>query len=118
MTRHDIRHHNLTLLIQEFGTATALAEATEASEKYISQIISKTPLPSGNPRQVGNNLARRLEQAASKPEGWMDQDHSQLPAAGNGELSQIEAELLRHFRQASSAKRRAIMAVARLQTKA
>lgn len=114
MTRNDIRLTNLRILVGEYLTIAAVAEASGTSEKYLSQILNASPLPSGKPRQVGNNLARRLEEGCLKPVGWMDTDHRQSIALPGPSITPAEAELIRLYRCASTAKRRAMMAVARL----
>lgn len=115
MTREDIRRANLRKIVAEFKTAIALAEAAETNEKYISQIISGQPLPSGNLRNLGSALARRIEIAAGKEPGWMDYDHD------NGglvitrtDMQPDEADLLRLYRKASPAKKRMMLELGRL----
>lgn len=118
MSRHNIRLHNLRLLIEEFGSISALAEACGLNEKYLSNVKNENPLPSGKPRGVGNAAAVKLEQGASRPAGWMDIDHresSEKPAQGV-KLAPAEHDLITLFRAAGPQKRRAIMAVARLLT--
>jgi hypothetical protein len=108
----DIRRKNLQTLVKEFKTIAALAEISGTSEKYLSQILNCTKLPSGATRNVGNALARKLETGALRPPGWMDHDHEgEAPAP---RLSPPEEELLRCFRTGSKAKRTALLAVARL----
>lgn len=85
------------------------------SEKYLSQLLNKSPLPSGRARGVGNQAAERLESGAHKPPGWMDTNRTETPPEAPA-MTPAEAELLHLFRSAGKAKRRAIMAVARLIT--
>lgn len=76
-TISEIRHENLLTLIGEMGSADALAEAAGTSPVYLSQVKNKSPdSKTGKPRQIGDPMARRLEAAANKPEGWMDNIHS------------------------------------------
>lgn len=78
----DIRRENLKLAIRELGTAAAVAETTGTSQQYISQILNCTlDIKTGQPRAMGSKLARRVEAALSKPQGWMDQDHVGIDAA-------------------------------------
>ncbi|QRM19543.1 hypothetical protein GBK02_09085 [Dechloromonas sp. TW-R-39-2] len=115
MTRNDIRLTNLITLVAEHGSITSLAEAAGVSEKYLSQILTGTKLPSGRVRQVGNKIARSLESGSGRTTGWMDRDHtSQSVIVDEITLSPTEEELIRLFRAATAAKRRAMMAVARL----
>lgn len=79
----QIRLANLEALVRQFGTAEALAAAAETSPVYLSMLRNQKPDPkTGRPREVGTAMARRLERAAEKPPGWMDQAHDDLsPAA-------------------------------------
>ena len=86
----DIRHDNLLELIEEFGSAEALAEAADTSPVYLSQLRNKAPdSKTGKPRQIGDPLARKLEAAACKPVGWMDNVHH-WPAQVQTVLSVME----------------------------
>ncbi|MDD2663981.1 MAG: hypothetical protein PHD19_09490 [Dechloromonas sp.] len=114
MARKEIRLHNLRVLIDEYGTISALAEATGTSEKYISQLLHETPLPSGRSRAMGDALAEKIEAGCRKPKGWIDFDRRSAQPHEDGPLTAQEAELLRLFKAADKAQRRAIMAVARL----
>lgn len=78
MSLHDeIRYANLLLLINEAGSQIALASRCDTSEAYISQLYNKLPdSKTGNPKAVGNRLARKLEAGMHKPVNWMDLDHS------------------------------------------
>lgn len=67
----QIRKKNAQTLAQEVGSWAELARRAETDPKYLSQIVSEK-----GTRQVGDKLARKLEQGCSKPHGWMDQDHS------------------------------------------
>lgn len=70
MENREIRLINLRELLKNAYSASALAKAVGTSPAYISQILSKKT--KGN---VGNRLARKLEIAANKPLGWLDQLH-------------------------------------------
>ena len=75
-----IRHENLLVLIREAGTQERLSELAEVSHVYLNQIKNRRPDPTtGKIRNVGNQLARKLEKGMDKPEGWMDRDHSNAP---------------------------------------
>lgn len=115
MSRNAIRLNNLRLLVAEYGTIAALYEATDVSEKYLSQLLNEAPLPTGSTRKMGDKTAERLEHGCGLPAGWMDiahqEDHEPSPAPT------AERELLRLFRQAPPAQRKAALAVLRLQVK-
>lgn len=72
MDSKTIRLKNLKSLINEIGTAAALAEKINASPSQISQIVAPKAI-----RSLGDALARRIEEAFRKPHGWMDQIHDQ-----------------------------------------
>jgi len=78
--RHEaVRLGNLELLVAEAGSATSLARLANTSESYLSQIRNRHKTPKGTPRGVGDSLAAKLEEALGKPNGWMDEPHSQIP---------------------------------------
>lgn len=75
-TISTIRRENLDALISKAGSLTALAFSAKSSSVYLSQIKhQELDKKTGKPRQMGDNIARRLETASEKPVGWMDQDH-------------------------------------------
>jgi len=65
-----IRRMNVRLLEKEVGTLTALATLAGSKQSYLSQCVGK-----GAFRSIGDDLARRLEFATGKPQGWMDESH-------------------------------------------
>jgi len=69
----DTRLRNLAILVQEFGTAAALAEKIGSDPAYLSQLLN-----GWRGRSLGTKLARRMELAAQKPSGWMDSQHPEL----------------------------------------
>lgn len=70
MDAKQIRRMNLRVLAEEVGGVTTLAGMTGTSQSYLSQIIGPTPS-----REVGEQLARKVEQATGRPYGWMDVSH-------------------------------------------
>lgn len=70
MDAKSIRRMNARLLAEEVGGVTTLAGMAGTSQSYLSQIIG--PKPS---REVGELLARKLEQATGRPYGWLDESH-------------------------------------------
>lgn len=76
-TVDEIRLENLMLLIFEKGTQEAVAEAGGTSSVYLSQIKNRTPdKKTGKPRQMGDDMARKLEEGCVKERGWMDNVHA------------------------------------------
>lgn len=68
----ETRRRKLAQLIAEFGT-TEVANRASTAPNYISQIATKVKTPKGTIRQVGDQLARKIEAGFLKPNGWMDQ---------------------------------------------
>lgn len=93
MTAEEARLKNLIALVAECGSIVSLAEKAETAAPYISQIINRVPSRTGKPRDVGPELARKLETGCGKPVGWMDVDHS----ANN--LPPQDAQFLNEIRQ-------------------
>lgn len=75
------RKTNFDALIKEAGSIASLARRAGASEKYLRHIFNGFQGPKDKtPRQVGDDLARKLEEGTGKPHGWMDQPHdNELP---------------------------------------
>lgn len=67
-TMDEVRLANLNVLIKEAGSAAALAAQAGTSPVYLSQLRNGS-------RSIGNTLARRLESACHKPNGWLDNEH-------------------------------------------
>lgn len=82
--RSQTRLDNLEILIAEAGSALALAQRAGTSGSYLSQVRRQLPTAKGTPRNVGDDLAGKLELAMGKPEGWMDQPHADLLAMIKG----------------------------------
>jgi len=73
VTSSSIRLANLRKLIEGAGGPAQAARRLEMDDSQLSQIAGKNPI-----RNVGTTLARRIEKAFSKPEGWLDVPHSQM----------------------------------------
>lgn len=99
LTIDQIRLANLNLLVREAGTLQAVAEAAETSSVYLSQVRNRLADPkTGRHRAMGSKLARRLESAFGKPEGWMDEANAQ--ASQGNPAGIVLADVLRHGSQA------------------
>lgn len=69
-----IRRENLERLSHELGSMEQVAIGAGSSPVYLSQIRTQAiDTKTGKPRQMGGAMARRLEKAFRKPDGWMDQ---------------------------------------------
>ena len=82
-TNDEIRRENLRLVIDQYyaGVARRLALALGKQATTLSRIYSSNP---EHRRNVGNAMARQIEQLHGLPEGWMDQVHGDF-AAPDGE---------------------------------
>jgi phage repressor protein C with HTH and peptisase S24 domain len=86
-TNDEIRRRNLLIAIDRCQTAAKLAEAVGTSAAYLSQIKNQTPeSKTGKPKTMGDDLARRIEDALGEAQGWMDTDHEQLDQAAAAEI--------------------------------
>jgi len=73
-TSSSIRLANLRELIKTAGGPAEAARRLDMDSSQLSQIAGKTPI-----RNIGTTLARRIEKAFRRPEGWLDVPHSQMP---------------------------------------
>lgn len=67
----QIRKANLQLLKDEAKSWAEVARRAGTEASYLSQITSAR-----GTREIGDELARKLEKGFRKPHGWMDQDHA------------------------------------------
>ncbi len=104
MDSKTIRRANLDVLKKQFGTWAALAQLAGCSPNYLSQI-------KGGTREVGDELARRLESGAKKPRGWMDVRHDQSTAKPTWTDSPAD-KIARIYTSLSDARQQALMAAA------
>jgi hypothetical protein len=119
-TIQEIRRANLRLLIkeegteEEEGTAVALALKCDTTQSYLSQILIRYPTSSGKAREMGTELARKLERGCNKPEGWMDVDHSMDVDA---DIDPAHSELVHLYATMKPEMRRILIQTARLMVK-
>ncbi len=76
-----IRRDNLRRVVKKSGSGgqRKLAEAIGRAESYLSQIIGKNPTTN-----IGDELARIIENKLNKPEGWLDLPHDLQNVVYNG----------------------------------
>lgn len=79
----QIRKENLRNLYEKYGGIAGVARSVETSESYLSQITSEN-----GKRNVGAQLARKIEKLLSLPHGWMDQSHTVV----NGTAAKVAIE--------------------------
>jgi len=71
----EIRRENLLKAVKMAGSATKLAQMADISAMAISQIKNQSPdSKTGKPKSMGDAIARKIERAVGKEEGWMDTD--------------------------------------------
>jgi plasmid maintenance system antidote protein VapI len=72
MTREEIRRENARRLATDNGGLAEFGRILGMEPSQVSQLIGKNPH-----KNIGNSIAKRVEQAYGKPEGWLDIVHSQ-----------------------------------------
>lgn len=72
------RLENLERLVDEAGSAAALARRAGTSPSYLSQVRNQLKTVNGRARGIGDELAEKLERAMRKPVGWLDMAHPQI----------------------------------------
>lgn len=118
VTVYDIRLANLQILVDAFGSARSLADHTGADEGHIKQILKGAELPSGTKKNVGNDLARKLEDGCLLDPGDMDRPMNPTPPQKDStRLAADEQMVLALYRKASPELRRAIRITAELARK-
>jgi phage repressor protein C with HTH and peptisase S24 domain len=84
-----IRRQKLAEIIRQEGSQSAVARKIDTDPSYLSQIMS-----SKGRRNVGEALARRIEERFNKVSGWMD-DHREPPPYQ--EVNQEQESILSEF---------------------
>lgn len=90
MTNAEIRLENARRLASDCGGLTSFAKRMEMSSSQVSQIIGENPS-----KNIGKNIARRIEAAFNKESGWLDRLHigpTAEAAAAAAELFEKVAE--------------------------
>lgn len=68
MDNKEIRRLNLMAIVDSYKSIKQFAEAADMNESHVSQIKIKSS-------QIGDKLARKLEDKFGKNHGWMDTPH-------------------------------------------
>jgi hypothetical protein len=87
MLNEEIRLNNLKLLVKEAGSIVSVSNKCDTSSAYLSQILNGVPSSTGQPRGVGNKLAKKLEDGMNKKRGWIDIDHTSDYSLEHGETA-------------------------------
>lgn len=97
LTAADIRRENLAVLVARFGgtealVANAATRGVELDAVYLSQIKNRAiDKKSGKPRQMGDPLARKIEEGLAMERGWMDNVHESRDALARQLLDLYQA---------------------------
>lgn len=87
MDTNTVRRENLRILAARYETQAQFAAACGTAPSVISLIISPNPK-----RNLGSQLARRIESATGLPFGWLDQVHPKAGRGGSVSNAAIESE--------------------------
>ena len=93
----ETRHQRLLMLIKEHGSLAEINAklGLDRTDATLYQIKNKSPHhKTKKPRAMGDELARRLEDAFKLPEGWMDTPPSLAVQFGHSEPLDKMAALL------------------------
>ena len=75
----EIRVDNLKRLVTEHKSLHAVAEKLGKDDSQVSQWLNRSPNSgTGKPRNISSKSARAIEDAFSKPVGWMDTPEKSL----------------------------------------
>lgn len=99
MSAKETRHTKLLQLIEEYGTIERLAQLTERSSAYLSQLKNKS-----KGRGMGNEVARKFEESLGLPDGWMD--HPESPPPG-----EVVSKEVVYFRKLTREQREAVVVI-------
>ena len=67
---HKIRHTNMMLVVSYYRSRADFASAAKISPQQASQLINHP-----EKYRIGSAIAQRIENAGSKPTGWLDINH-------------------------------------------
>lgn len=107
---HDIRRRNAQLLCGEFKTLALFARHIGRDEALVSRWIG---LGVKNPKPVGAQVARHIEQACGKPMGWLDRIHPDTFEQALDEIAeQLDALLDKAVEKMPDSRRKTLQAAA------
>lgn len=116
MDSHQYRHDNFMALFAKFrhenghlpdrGMLKLFAEKLGMSQAFASQIKCKT-------KPIGENLARRIEEAMELPHGWMDTPHKPAKKQVDPNAEFLVEALMTLYRQAPEEAQKMIIDIVR-----
>jgi hypothetical protein len=105
----ETRRQRLIMLMKQHGGATKLNEAIgrTPTDGQLNLYKNRNLRPNGKPHQMGDNIAREIEQALKLPEGWMDTPPTYAEQLGEEDpqakvmmvMEQMSPEMQRLFAQ-------------------
>lgn len=110
-TTDEIRYENLQKLVDEAGDLTKLVDKAggKLSRPTLDQILKKRTTAAGVVKNVGDDLARKIEEALRLERGWMDNEHGAPAQVAEYNISPAKlAELVMVYCQANEIGRRGI----------
>lgn len=76
-TVKEIRRENLQVLVERYGSMKKLNEELGRKDNTLTQILNESVhSETGSKKQMGDKVARGIEEKLSLGYGWMDADHS------------------------------------------
>lgn len=82
MVNSDIRRENARALAALVKSPAEFGRQTNMSDSQISQLIGEK-----HTKNIGNLIARRIEKAFNKPEGWLDLRHDEVTLTEPGTVN-------------------------------
>lgn len=87
---HEIRRKNARLLAESVGGVVAFSDKINKLQSQVSSFIGVRPT-----KNIGEKVAKQIEQAFNKPNGWLDKDHDFLQV---NEKLHFSPETIEHAR--------------------
>jgi hypothetical protein len=84
MNSKEIRRKNLRELVRKADSGAAFAKQADIAPSLLSQILSQNPT-----RNIGDKLARKIEERLRLPSGWLDSNHT--PEASSAPINQADS---------------------------
>lgn len=93
-TSREIRYENARALAAAAGPADFSRKLSDVSDKPMSGQQANQIIGPSATRGIGDDIARRIEQAYGKEKGWLDNDHTKnnLDASISGEGNALSDE--------------------------
>lgn len=114
-TCDEIRYENLERLVEEAGGLSRLIEKSNGklNRPTLYQILERVTTAAGTPKNIGDDLARKIEEALKLERGWMDnQENAQLGQSNAVLMPKEVIELLTLYSQCNPAGRKLILSAA------